>query len=131
MIANGKPVQWRAPNKPPPERLVNDFEYGSQEPEYCVPPGASPNNTEWFTAIGFAYAAGEDAFHLPFHYVYVRIWHCTALTGAQPALWLLRRLRRGMHRAGHCPACGYDLRASKDRCPECGTPIPLVEVAAT
>ena len=36
---------------------------------------------------------------------------------------LQRRYRRHLIACGICLKCGYDLRESEDRCPECGTPV--------
>ena len=59
-------------------------------------------------------------------------WALVTLFAAAPVTAICRTIRRhGRQRAGRCGACGYDLRASQDRCPECGTPIAPKFEAAT
>lgn len=57
----------------------------------------------------------------------VPLWWFAGLSLPLPLLWLAvrhgRRTKRTMAKTGLCSSCGYDLRASKDKCPECGTPV--------
>lgn len=53
-------------------------------------------------------------------------WQAATVAALLPAVWWVRRrVRRNRRLFGRCPACGYDLRAMPDRCPECGAaPVP-------
>jgi hypothetical protein len=84
-------------------------------------PGASitANSITWFSNLSQSQLA-----------VVIPYWCPTALAAILPTIfafkarrWRRERLRK---RLGLCQCCGYDLRASTDRCPECGTAIDLV-----
>ena len=62
---------------------------------------------------------------LPYWWVavpYATVAAACAVPPAAGTAWLVRHLlrRRRRHRHGCCLACGYDLRATPGRCPECG-----------
>ena len=68
------------------------------------------------------------------HYsFFLPLWFLVVVLLIYPAIREYQRVHEAREdkrrRKGLCPACGYDLRASKERCPECGTAIPagLVE----
>jgi hypothetical protein len=48
-------------------------------------------------------------------------WFVVMVTGFVTVVWIRNGIRRWWRaRRGQCRACGYDLRSSPDRCPECG-----------
>ena len=74
-----------------------------------APVGLGPTGTPW---------ARQGTLRLP-------LWFAQSLLIVLPA-WAAQRhhrARRARRRQGRglCPACGYDLRATPGRCPECGT----------
>jgi hypothetical protein len=53
-------------------------------------------------------------------------WMILTIFGALPLTRVAKLLGRVRRRrgSGHCPTCNYDLRATPDRCPECGAVPP-------
>jgi hypothetical protein len=51
-------------------------------------------------------------------------WPAAVVFAILPGMMLTRAIRRRRRgREGHCAKCGYDLRATPDRCPECGAEV--------
>jgi hypothetical protein len=76
---------------------------------------AGPLDPCWERA-GFVHARSPSV-----GYAGIPHWFLVVLFGIVPALRFFTAIRsRRRHRAGHCSRCDYDLRATPDRCPECG-----------
>ena len=90
------------------------------------------NNVYWGATPNAPYDAGtvflfHDTVPEPYgHWLWVSMKPLLALAVALTAWALFRCVRvwTAARPAGVCAKCGYDLRATPDRCPECGTTVP-------
>ncbi|MDB5358244.1 MAG: hypothetical protein JWN24_4697 [Phycisphaerales bacterium] len=57
----------------------------------------------------------------PTRQYFVPYWSVALLLAIPPTAWLASSRRQWRRSPGQCIHCGYDLRATPDRCPECGT----------
>lgn len=57
---------------------------------------------------------------VPYRTVSMPGYYAVVVLLALPTASVIVRLRRSRRKEGTCPVCGYDLRATPDRCPECG-----------
>jgi hypothetical protein len=93
--------------------------------------GAPPSISK---RLGFEYLDGKQGpfFTKEGRQFFIRVrsqtipyWFVLMLAGSCATLFWLpayrRRVRRVRTARGLCPRCGYDLRATPERCPECGT----------
>jgi hypothetical protein len=75
-------------------------------------------------ALGIPTPPSRMVFDSIVWHVRLNYWLPCLLLAIAPAAWVDRRRRRRrlarLRSNGQCVACGYDLRATPDRCPECG-----------
>jgi hypothetical protein len=110
---------------------ASPFRWFRNPPQPLRPSTTGPNFIER-RFLGFSYGRipprgdGYDRSGRTFYSGGFRIitpyWMIVLLTGLLPVIALARWVRKRSPRdANLCPSCGYDLRATPDRCPECGT----------
>jgi hypothetical protein len=133
LVNRREPVRWPrvyldrqgrhyADTVPPPDRTHVSWRHTRMQPDQL-----NQLRTNFWQWLGFnlrwtttgtpgGRTQSECAFRVPY-------WAVTGLFAAPPLLALRlwrRRLRRQRRSRGQCERCGYDLRATPDRCPECG-----------
>ena len=71
----------------------------------------------WFSPSFLAFPGKYDG---TTRHLAISDWLLILIAAILPITSLTRKLNRTRHAPGHCQHCGYDLRATPDRCPECG-----------
>jgi hypothetical protein len=121
--------RWRTP--PPPPDPPHWFVVTFPTPVHNTDMSAE----QWHVALLGVVLAGHDrvksgttgagpyTLRDSFHTLILPYWVPWAATAALPSMHVARAFRRRRRQdARRCPSCGYDLRATPGRCPECGTP---------
>ena len=82
------------------------------------------HSVHWALPAHYRLGFGWEASIIRTYFV-VPLWFLISLSLILPGRWLQLHMRhRRRLRLGLCPECAYDLRASFDKCPECGCSIP-------
>jgi hypothetical protein len=121
---------WMDTSRPPAPAFLKLSQSGWQhttvDPQLDVPEIFDFSLLKWRTRLISPYSGGATGKE---YIMGVRLWPVWALASIFPAIAVHSVVRRRRERKlGRCPICGYDLRSTPDRCPECGT-IPAGEEA--
>jgi hypothetical protein len=110
-------VTYREAGHPPKTGLGIDH-FAPSDPAVGFPGYTSGKGRFGFWRINDYWVVGSKAVVIPF-------WAPFFACGVLPAVLLTRwaSVRRYRRRRGLCLACGYDVRASGERCPECGAVV--------
>lgn len=81
---------------------------------------------------GIFYGSGASNLGTGSWWVGVHFGVIVLLLAVAPGHWIIARARRRLRSAtGACANCGYDLRATPERCPECGAEPAKLSVTST
>jgi hypothetical protein len=117
---------WNAQGPRVTKRPLGWVFHGSSEDKPYYPDPAQSGH--WF---GFQFylhrRVDSNGMEIRQRFVVVPCWSIALAFAILPAQWIKRwaqhRKLQIWQKQGRCLRCGYDLRASTDRCPECGTAI--------
>jgi hypothetical protein len=126
MLGRGQLMYLRAVGASPSHRVTIEEVHRQVEPGRVVVAESQWLVRDFGRFAGFAYGRGEAPDYRGWALV-IPLWFICLVLAGPPVLWSIGWRRRAALRRtpGICRKCGYDLRATPDRCPECGTaPAP-------
>jgi hypothetical protein len=84
-------------------------------------PASQMRSQRMFLPLWIALGDGKTPIRWQVRFSY---WLIFLLTALSPTIWIRRRIRvvrrRRRIERGCCASCGYDIRTTPNRCPECG-----------